>query len=113
MNQRVSSLISAIKLAESAGIGASVAQKILYRVDAHTGTDQRQLNLRPEKIVDVSQGTVVLVGLGDVRGHREGGLPGAATTLVLPELIASLTGQMIVARGLNSHVTAPVRSAVG
>ncbi len=90
MNQRVSSLIPVIKRAESAEHGAPVAQRIVHRLAAHTGA-------------------ATLAGLGGVQGYREGGVPGAVTGaiggLVIPELIATPTGQMAVARSLASPKT--------
>lgn len=90
LNQRISSLIPVAKRAESTAHNAGTVQRVLSRVGAHTGA---------------------LTGLatGSYGGYKEGGVPGAVvgglTGLVVPELVASPTGQMTVARTLASPVT--------
>lgn len=87
LNGRISNLIPVAKRAESAELNAPTAQRIFHRVGAHTGA------------------LAGAVG-GGYGGYREHGIPGAILGATLgvaaPEVIASPTGQMVLARGFNS-----------
>jgi hypothetical protein len=90
LNQRISSLIPVEKNAESLTRGPGVLQRSAHRIAAHTGA------------------ATAGVG-GSIAGYREGGVPGAfaggLAGILAPELLASPTGQMIVARGMASPIT--------
>lgn len=77
LNQRTSSLIPVAEQAEKADLKAGVMQNVMHRGAAHTGA--------------------ALMG---VEGFRHGGIPGAITGFVVPELLATPTARMAGARGL-------------
>ncbi len=86
INRRISSLIPAVRAAESTDRNAPMAQKIVGRFAAPTGA--------------------MLSGLyGGEEGYRHGGLPGAiagaAGGIAAPLLVATPEGQMVMARTLN------------
>jgi hypothetical protein len=87
LNQRISSLIPVAKRAESLELNAPTAQKIMGRVAAHTGA-------------------LAGAGIGGATGYQHGGimggLVGATLGVAAPELLATPTAQMVVARGLAS-----------
>jgi len=87
INQTISSLIPAKQQATRMSQGASIAQLMAHRLAAHTGA-------------------LAASGIGGAVGYREGGTAGAAAGaaagLVLPELLSSPTGQMMLARMLNA-----------
>ncbi len=85
LNQRISSLIPVARRAESTERGAELGQRMMHRVAAHTGA------LLPSLA-------------GGYYGYEKGGPVGAAAGFVLPELLASPSGQMLGARALNSSV---------
>lgn len=78
LNQRVSSLIPVARRGEAVGRGADIGQRTLGRLAAHTGALT-----------------------GAALGYSQGGIPGGLAGLVIPELLASPTGQMAVARALR------------
>lgn len=86
LDKRASSLIPVVKRGESTALNAPMSQRVMHRIGAHTGA---------------------LTGatLGSIAGYREGGGEGAVIGgiggLVLPELIANPTTEMMWARGLN------------
>lgn len=86
LNGRISKLIPVAKRAESAELGAPTAQRIFNRVGAHTGA---------------LAGSI----FGGYQGYERGGVPGALggalAGAVLPEMLASPTGEMAIARTLN------------
>ncbi len=90
LNQRISSLIPVKERGELEDLGAGVTQRAAHRVAAHTGA--------------------LVAG---AEGYHLGGLPGAVAGIVGPELLASPTGQMAVARGLYRTGKAASIPAVG
>lgn len=78
LNQRISSLIPVAERGEAAERNASMGQRVLHRVAAHTGALA-----------------------GTALGYHEYGIPGALAGLVIPELISSPTAKMAAARGMN------------
>jgi len=82
LNQRISSLIPVAQRAEAKQLQAGAGQRALHRIAAHTGA-----------------------GLFGAAGYHFGGPLGAAAGLVVPEVIASPTAQMGIARGLNYPTT--------
>ena len=86
-NQRYSSLIDVRKRAGSASREAPLSQRLLHRVGAHTGA-------------------LIGAGAGAEIGYRKDGLEGAVAGGlaggIIPELIASPTGQIALARTLNA-----------
>ena len=93
IDRRISNLIPVAKRAESTSLNAPVGQRVAHRMTAHTGALASGL-------------------LGADEGYRHGGVAGAIggglTGLVLPEAIASPTGQMFMARGLNSGLSSGI-----
>lgn len=77
LNQRISSLIPVEQRAAAVDSGASIGQRVMHRVGAHTGA----------------------AALGIAGGYEFGPL-GAVAGLVVPEMLASPTAQMLAARGL-------------
>ena len=98
LNSRISSLIPVAKRAESAQLNAPMSQRVLDRMKARTGALAGMLG-------------------GGYAGYREKGVPGmmagGAAGLVLPELIASPTAEMMGARALNNPgmIVAPAKGA--
>lgn len=84
VNQRISSLIPVEQRARATSQGAEVAQRVMHRVGAHTGA---------------------LIGAGV--GYREYGPTGGLVGLVAPELLASPTFQMLMARALATKGLVP------
>lgn len=78
LNQRISSLIPVAQRAESISRNASLPQRVMGRVAAHSGALA-----------------------GGIAGYHYGGIPGGLMGLVLPELISSASGQITVARALH------------
>jgi hypothetical protein len=98
LNQRISSLIPAVRRAEAASRAASLPQKIAGRLAARTGA---------------------LVGAtaGGAAGYHQGGIPGAVGGAMLgitgPELLADPAAQMLAARLANSGMAARSIAALG
>jgi hypothetical protein len=84
-NQRISSLIPVAERAESAQRGAELPERVFHRIGAHTGALAGTLG-------------------GGAYGYHQGGLPGmlkyGTAGLVLPEVLASPTTRMGIARGM-------------
>ncbi len=78
LDKRASSLIPVAERAAGKDLGAPFGQRIAGRLAAHTGA---------------------LVGAG--LGYQHGGIPGGLAGLVIPEMLASPTAQMVAARGLH------------
>ena len=97
LNQRISSLIPAAEQATRKSLGAGVTQKVAGRIAAHTGA-------------------LTLAGLGGKAGYEQGGLPGALTYgtagLVAPEILASPTGQMAIARLMQMGIPQQVARGI-
>jgi hypothetical protein len=98
INDRISNLIETKKRALQVASGASIGQRVFARGAAHTGA-------------------LALGGLGAAGGYQKHGLPGAAVGMGLgvlgPEIAASPTGQMALARLLRLGIpTALARGAV-
>lgn len=89
-NQRISSLVPVAERAESEGRNAGLAQRTLHRVAAHTGALAGGIG-------------------GGLYGYQHGGLRGAGLGVVggvvLPELIANPSTEMLAARTLHSPAT--------
>lgn len=83
LNQQISSLIPVKQRAGVLTRTAPLSQRIAGRMAAHTGA-------------------LTAAGIGGVLGYRQGGIPGAleygGAGLVLPEVLASPTAQMLAAR---------------
>ncbi len=79
LNQRTSSLIPVAERSELNDLNAGFLQRNAHRIAAHTGA---------------------LVGAAE--GYRAGGIPGAVAGLAVPELLASPTVRMGLARGANA-----------
>lgn len=97
IDQRISSLVPVRQQGERVATSASIPQRVMGRISAHTGA--------------LASG----VGIGGAAGYHEGGWPGAFIGglggLVVPELMASPEAQMIAARGL--YATGNLRPVVG
>ncbi len=78
LNQRISSLIPVAERGEAAERNASLSQRLMHRVGAHTGALA-----------------------GSALGYHEAGIPGAIAGLAIPELLASPTAKMAAARGMD------------
>lgn len=91
LNQRISSLIPVKQRAEKIETLAPLSQRIAHRIGAHTGA-------------------LAGAGIGGGIGYHRGGVPGAliggTAGLALPEILASPTTQMRIARTANSPGTA-------
>ena len=90
LNQRISSLIPAVQRAESTSRNATIPEKVMHRMAAHTGA--------------------AIGGIaGADAGYNHGGLPGAmiggVAGAVLPEVATSPAMQMMLARGMASPIT--------
>lgn len=98
LNSRISNLIPVAKRAESLELNAPTGQRVLQRFGAHTGALAGGL-------------------FGANEGYREHGLPGAIAGglvgTVAPEMIASPTGQMVLARGMSSAAPALAKAFTG
>lgn len=95
INQAISSLLPAKSQSAKMLKGASLPQRAIHRVAAHTGA-------------------LTGAAAGGYAGDKAGGLPGAiagtAAGLIVPEAISSSAGQMLAARFINSvgeKATAP------
>lgn len=91
LNSGISNLIPIAKRAESLELNAPTAQKVAGRIAAHTGA---------------LTGGVFGAKQGYDRGGVGGALVGGTVGLVLPEALASPTGQMFAARSLASPAMA-------
>ncbi len=78
LDERASSLIPVAERASARELQAPLGQRVAGRMAAHTGAL-----------------------LGGAFGYQHGGIPGGIAGLVAPELLASPTVQMAVARGLH------------
>lgn len=90
LNSRIASLIPVEKRASGAALNASTTQKLVHKVGAPTGA--------------------LLGGIyGGEEGYKHGGIGGAVAGglggLVLPTLVTTPTGQIALARALNSAGT--------
>lgn len=94
LNQRISSLIPARSQATKMSQGAGMSQRMLHRVAAHTGATLPAM-------------------AGGYYGYKEGGVPGAIAGALLPEMMASPTGQMMGARMMRSPATTRLLRAGG
>lgn len=90
LDQRISSLIPVVKRAEAVDAGAGLLQRTAGRVSAHTGV--------------LAGGALTGGGIGYKEGGVGGALAGGIAGIVAPELLASPTTQMIMARGLNNSI---------
>jgi hypothetical protein len=83
LNQRISSLIPAVKRAESATRNPTIMQRVGGRIAARTGA-------------------LTMGAMGGAEGYRTGGVPGAIAGgtmgLLVPEMLADPEAQMIAAR---------------
>lgn len=91
-NQRISSLIPVAERAESVDRSARIPERVLHRIGAHTGA---------------AAGGLIGAGYGYNKGGLEGAVKYGLGGVVLPEVLASPSAQMLAARTLNSRV--PVR----
>jgi len=98
LNQRISSLLPVTHRAEISGHNAELPQRVLHRMAAHTGA-------------------LTGAATGGYAGYREGGLTGGIlgglTGLVVPEVIASPTANMAIARGFASPFTHRILRPLG
>lgn len=90
LNSRISSLIPVAKRAESVDRNASLAQRAMHRVGAHTGA---------------LTGAMIGGGAGYEKYGPAGVIPGMVGGVLIPEALASPTGQMIAARTMASPAT--------
>lgn len=90
LNKQISNLIPIAKRAESEELNAPTAQRIAHRIGAHTGAMAGGI-------------------FGGMQGYQHGGAAGAIAGgiggMLLPEFIASPTGEILAARILNSGAT--------
>ena len=94
LNQRISSLIPARSQAKKMSQGAGLSQRMLHRAAAHTGAMLPSI-------------------AGGYYGYEKGGVPGAVAGALLPEMMASPTGQMMGARMMRSPATTRLLRAGG
>ncbi len=90
LDQRVSSLIPVTKRATAADANAGLLQRVAGRVSAHTGV--------------LAGGALAGGGIGYHEGGAPGAVAGSLAGLIAPELLASPTAQMIMARGAHGAV---------
>lgn len=92
LNQRMSSLIPAKQRAQTLMNAAPLSQRMAGRMMAHTGA-------------------LTAGAFGAKEGYDQGGIPGAigggVAGMMIPEMLASPTGQMIAARAANNPVVLP------
>lgn len=92
LNQRMSSLIPAKQRAQTLMNAAPLSQRMAGRMMAHTGA-------------------LTAGAFGAKEGYDQGGIPGAigggVAGTMIPEMLASPTGQMIAARAANNPVVLP------
>ncbi len=97
LNQRISSLFPVAKRADAADLNAGVLQKSLGRLGRPTGA---------------MIGSIAGAGEGYREGGTRGALVGGVGGLVLPEILASPTAQMVAARML-AHPTMAIQAGSG
>jgi hypothetical protein len=97
LNQRISSLVPTVRRGEAMARGEGATPRIMERIARPTGALTGAIG-------------------GGMFGYQHGGTTGAAEGaglgLILPELMSSPTGRMILARGLNRPLPAFVLPAI-